>query len=746
MFESVANIVMLIIVESPAKAKTIQKIVGAKHTVMASIGHIRRITNASKTKDGRKLEISGIDIENDFDPLYETDPLKNDVVSKLKKAAKSATDGILFASDADREGESISWHVASVLGVKDINNIKRLEFHEITKSAIEHAMAHPRALNVTLVEAQKARQVLDKLVGYKLSPVLWTIMGNNNLSAGRVQTPALALLYEREKEILKFNPEEYWDIFGDFDNSKSLVKPKIRLTDEDKKIVPFFTLTKFENKSLPKIIESQAKSTDILKSLVNNTSFTIETVTTKIITNRPKPPFTTSSLQQAASSKLGMSPKLTMRLAQSLYEGISIDGSPTALITYMRTDSMSLSAESISKARTYIQNNHPQYLPSKPNFYSSKSRNAQEAHEAIRPIDPLLSPDKLRSKLEIKAWKLYDLIWRQMLASQMLPEKRELTTMTLTNSDGSAFSGSVSKQIEAGFRTIQPTKNIEKEFSVPLVIGTQLFLSEVVADQSFTAPPSRYSAASLIKKLESLGIGRPSTYASIISTLQDREYVDGASKSMQPTALGMKIAELLTTHFPDVTSSEMTKNMEDDLDKISNGDKKYLEVIKPFWTKFKAQVEGEKDKVYENKQKYKTLSDDKLDNPFGTGKLILKLGRFGEYWQSEDDPSKMYPKMFKEIAAIEEQIEKDYGDKVKGLISTVSKKPLILRVSKSSLNPYVATEDYRVGSPEKAISIDKLNEKGWTQSVVDELFTTKSTGRSFGKKRSFAKKTKRTKK
>jgi DNA topoisomerase-1 len=466
---------MLIIVESPAKAKTIAKIVGNKYLVKASVGHIRSISSDKKTTDGRKMEISGIDIEQDFNALYVVDDAKKKVVSELKKLAKESKNGILFATDADREGEAISWHLSEVLGVKDKTKVKRLEFHEITKSAIENAIKNPRPLDMDLVQAQKARQVLDKLVGYKMSPVLWAAMGNYNLSVGRVQTPALVIVTGRENEIKSFVSTEFWDIKGIFgqnrENFKSIVvkndnpdKSKIK-----KSIESSFKFTHSKGQKLTKDIISE----EIVQMLIKDipTDFEVSEIKNTIIKYKAPAPFITSTLQQAANSKLGMNPKIAMQLAQKLYEGIDIDGTPTALISYMRTDSVSLSREFIESARGFIKTNYPQFLPVTANTFKAKAKNAQEAHEAIRPVNALITPESLRGKIDNSMWRMYNMIWRHTIACQMSEEISERCTVSLTNTAKDQFSGSTSWVLEQGYKIMWNqdkvnTNSIAKKFDL----------------------------------------------------------------------------------------------------------------------------------------------------------------------------------------------------------------------------------------------------------------------------------------
>lgn len=704
---------MLIIVESPAKAKTISKIVGSKYVVKASIGHIRGLSDSKKTADGRSLEVNGIDTENDFLPIYEIDEKKKDVVSELKKLAKASKDGILFATDSDREGEAISWHLADVLGVKDKSTIQRLEFHEITQKAIQEAIANPRKLNLQLVSAQQARQVLDKLVGYKLSPVLWKAMSNFHLSAGRVQSPALHLICLREQEILAFKPEEFWEITGSFSDDELNKAKEIWQIAEDQdnskkdETLPKnlnLKLSKIKGKKLPEKVTSKQELITILDNLADFPQFKVTSVTQKTEKSYTRPPFITSTLQQAASSKLGLPPKLTMQMAQKLYEGIDIDGQPTALITYMRTDSVNLSQESVELARQFIKKEFPDFLPKESKFYKSKSRNAQEAHEAIRPTNPMMSPQKLRGKLEPRMLKLYELIWTQMIACQMTDEIRERVSFDLENSRTDQFGGSIAWTTHLGFKAITGEEvSLKPKFS--LEVGQVLFLQELLYLQKFTSPPSRYSPASLIKKLEELGIGRPSTYASIISTLQDREYVENKQNVMYPSTLGMKINDLLTDNFAEITGSAMTAQMEDNLDQISRGEKEYKQVLSEFWWPFKKEVEEKSGIINENKEKYKSTETDVLDPKHGD-LMVLKIGRFGEYFQNPNHPESIYPKNFREYEVAINEARVTYADQTKGKKCEICKKDLIVRVSKASLKPYIACPDYKVGNKHTVMAVN----------------------------------------
>ena len=691
---------MLIIVESPAKAKTISHIVGPEYTVTASVGHIRNLSDEKKTKDGKSLEINGVDIQNHFQPYYQTDAKKTDIVAKLKQLVKT-NPVVLFATDADREGEAISWHLAEVLGFKDKTKIQRLEFHEITPKAIQEALAHPRLLNLELVAAQQARQVLDKLVGYKLSPVLWNTMGNYHLSAGRVQSPALHLVCVREAEIEVFIIEEYWEIEGNFQTEKNIMaKLSLNLLTDEKiqtdKSNQTWKLTKVAGQKIPNPITNQGQLEELLKGTILNTEFKVEKITPRDEKSSPKAPFTTSTLQQSASTKLGFSPRQTMQLAQKLYEGVDIGGRSTALITYMRTDSTNLSADSIVVARKWIEQNHPQALPPSARLYKSKSRNAQEAHEAIRPINPALHPDSLKGKIDSAQHRLYSLIWQQMVASQMTDEIRQRYIMDLENSMSDGFSGSLSWTVKPGYKLVTG-----EEYSLSpkevLKEGQNLYLNEVLAFQKQTKPPSRFSPASLIKHMEEAGIGRPSTYATIISTLQDREYVTIENNSMKPTPLGRKIDQLLFDNFKEVTSSELTAEMEDSLDAISRGEKEYEQVLTDFWFPFKKQVEEKSLQITAQKDIYRSSQTDVLCPTCGSA-MILKIGRFGEYFQCQETSDHQFPKNFREYNVALEEARVKYQIQTNGKVCAVCGKNLIVRVSKASLKPYIACADYQVGN------------------------------------------------
>lgn len=703
---------MLIIVESPAKAKTIAKIVSNQHVVKASVGHVRQLSDKNTAPDGRKLEISGVDIDNNFQPIFEVVSGKQKVIAEIRTLGKKFNNQILFATDSDREGEAISWHLSEILGISDKTQVKRLEFHEITPKAIWQAINNPRPLNLKLVEAQQARQVLDKLVGYKLSPVLWTVMGNYKLSAGRVQSPALCLICEREKEIANFVSQEYWEIKGRFQTT-AVTQVNFHWLKEGSRDWPtdteqvWFKPTKIGGQILAAKPNSQTEVESWLKGIEQYPEYRVVSVTEKTKIIATKPPFITSTLQQAASSKLGFSPKLTMQLAQDLYEGMEIDGSPVALITYMRTDSTNLASDFIEQSRQLIKQQYPEYLPAKPKIYPTKSRNAQEAHEAIRPTDPWLTPASLRGKLPPRHWKLYDLIWKQTIASQMTEEVRQEVNVVLVNTRQDEFVGTLSWTIHPGFKSIWE-ENVQPADTPALPkMGEVMYLSDLFCVQKFTQPPVRYSPASLIKKMEELGIGRPSTYATIISTLYDRGYVENNPKTLIPTSLGMRINDLLVENFPLVTSSQMTAKMEADLDEISQGRLDYTHFLHNFWWDFKQLVDTKAQELKQNRQKYQVLETDVVCPKYGD-RLVLKTGRYGEYYQNPNHPECIYPKNFREYAAALQQAEAEFGGIIQGLVCQECGKPLAVRVSQSTLKPYVACPDYKVGNKHTVVSLQEL--------------------------------------
>ena len=535
-------------------------------------------------------------------------------------------------------------------------------------------------------------------------------MGKNNLSAGRVQTPALKLLVDREKLILAFVPEEYWLVKGIFTKEEQELiinnSTEKELKDNDKTLLEdglYLELTSYDSKRIDRINEFE-EVLSILNNISKDLDYKISKITNKKTTVKPKPPFTTSTLQQSASSNLGYVPKNTMRLAQKLYEGLDIDGSPTALITYMRTDSVNLSIDAVDSIREFIKEQYPQTLPEKANIYFTKAKNTQEAHEAIRPVNILLTPTKLKNKLEPELWKLYDLIWKQTVTCQMLEEKRELMSIELSNQYKCLFSGSVSWTIFEGFKVLFPELIIKKPENINFKEGESLNLNTLNLFQKFTQPPGRYSQASLIKELEELGIGRPSTYANIIATLQDREYVEKGPQ-MKPTILGIKTLELLEKFLPNLVSAELTATMEDKLDAIANGKDNYKSTLQLFWGPLKATVDQEMGNIGGIRQEFSTIVTDELC-PTCNSAMDLKLGRFGDYFQCKTTVEHRFTKNYREYDQAVTEAKEKYDDQTIGKKCEKCAKNLIVRVAKASLNPYIACPDYLVGNKHTVTAIN----------------------------------------
>jgi len=554
----------LVIVESPAKARTIARYLGGDYDVEATMGHIR---------DLPKKEL-GVDIENDFEPTYEILPGRKKIVSKLKKKAAGA-ERIYLAPDLDREGEAIAWHAARALKI-DEDRAWRVTFNEITKSAIRSAFENPGRISMDKVNAQQARRLLDRLVGYQISPILWKRIPNvaagrsgRGLSAGRVQSVAVRLVVEREREIEAFDAKEFWRI------AALLAADGVEFTAE------------LEEKNGEKFEVPDKKAADAVLADLEGADFTVSAVEARETRSNPSPPFTTSTLQQAASTRLRFSAKKTMRIAQQLYEGIDIgEEGPTALITYMRTDSVRISKEAIGAIRAHIEENFgKKYLPSKPRSYKSKGT-AQEAHEAVRPTYVERTPESLKGELTQDQWKLYDLIWRRAVASQMPPAKYKVTTAAVT-AGAYGFTAKGRVVVFDGHTLIAPVKKSEEEILPDLREGQALELVELKPEQKFTQPPARYTEAALVRKLEKEGIGRPSTYAAIISTIQERGYVRMEKRAFKPTPLGVFVTDKLVKHFPRIMNLKFTSHMEEELDQVESGRMDWLQVLNEFYDAFK---------------------------------------------------------------------------------------------------------------------------------------------------------------
>ncbi|MCL5006793.1 MAG: type I DNA topoisomerase [Patescibacteria group bacterium] len=587
----------LVIVESPTKAKTIGRFLKSGYKVESSYGHIRDLPKSS----------FGVDVEKDFEPKYVIPRKNQKTVTALRKEAAKA-DAVILASDEDREGEAIAWHLVQALKLDDgmgQKKTERITFHEITESAIQAALEHPRSINLNLVNAQQARRVLDRIVGYKLSPFLWKkIMGH--LSAGRVQSAALKLIAEREEEIRKFQPEEYWTV-------SAVVYPN---GEPDKKFMA--TLQKVDGKALGKMEVKSAEAEDICADL-EKSDFLASAVEHKETRRNPLPPFTTSTLQQEASRRLRWSAKQTMRVAQNLYE--------KGFITYMRTDSVNLAPESLSAAKSWIEDNlGEKYAVSVPRRFTAKSRLAQEAHEAVRPTNvfSVSVTDDPREK------KLYDLIWRRFVASQLPQAIFDSKNITVSARGKKEYelkaSGSTLKF--DGFLKIWPSKFEENELPA-IKSGNKLGLEKVQPEQHFTEPPARYSDASLIKALEEYGIGRPSTYAPIISLIQERNYVaKNQDRRFEPTEIGELVNKALSENFPEIVDIGFTAKMEESLDKIAEGEADWKKVIGNFYNSFEPQLE----KKYEEVKSLKpaVIETDEKCGICGRP-MVIKFGRFGKF-------------------------------------------------------------------------------------------------------------------
>ncbi|MEO1948328.1 MAG: type I DNA topoisomerase, partial [Methylophilaceae bacterium] len=567
----------LLIVESPSKAKTLKKYLGSDFEVLATYGHVRDLI----PKNG------SVDTENQFAMKYGIIERNSKHVAAISKAVKAA-DSIYLATDPDREGEAISWHIAELLADKKIlknKTMKRIEFNEVTKTAVQHAIDHPRDIAMNLVNAQQARRALDYLVGYNLSPLLWKKI-RRGLSAGRVQSPALRLIVERELEIEAFDSKEYWSIHLDALKQNQGFKSKLIKLNGEK--VEQFTVT------------NQDQQAEIVGELLLASAgkTTVSRVEKKQRKRSPAAPFTTSTLQQEAVRKLGFTTSRAMRIAQQLYEGVDVGNGTVGLITYMRTDGVSLAQEALMQIRDYVKNNFDaDHVPKTPNFYKTKAKNAQEAHEAVRPTDVMRTPTKVRQYLSDEQFKLYELIWKRTVASQMSPAIFDAVSVDLSvGSEANLFRASGQTLVFPGFIGVykegtDSVDDTDAEAKLPVLeIGEILHVDKVYGDQHFTDPPPRYGEASLVKTLEEYGIGRPSTYASIISTLQDREYVLLDKKRFTPTDVGRVVTKFLTQHFTKYVDYDFTANLENALDEVAEGSREWIPLMDEFWTGFNTQV------------------------------------------------------------------------------------------------------------------------------------------------------------
>ena len=618
----------LIIVESPTKAKTITKFLGKGFTVKSSFGHVRDLPKSDM----------GIDIEKDFEPKYVIPEKAALKVAELKKLAVKA-DEVILASDEDREGEAIAWHLVEALGLDKKNKkpYSRIVFHEITKTAIENALKNPRTIDLNLVDAQQARRVLDRLVGYELSPFLWKKI-RRGLSAGRVQSVALRLIVEREREIQKFEAEEFWTINAQLQKNVASEKIDSSLIEQNgEKIEQTVTLKLFTGDyKTKKSIITNKKAADVIAAELKASKCKVLSVDEKETLRNPSAPFTTSTLQQAAISSFGFSAKQTMMAAQKLYE--------QGYITYMRTDSMNLSLESLMSARKLIEKKFgKQYSLESPRYFKTKSKSAQEAHEAIRPTDPEKTPEEIVDGLEPSQAKLYRLIWNRMIACQMQSAKlssvkADIEAVGAKNKYLLRATGST--VIFDGFLKVYASRAAQAEsFLPPLKKGDSLNVLDVLPTQKFTSAPPRYNEATLVKVLEEYGIGRPSTYAPTISTIIERKYVDkNEEKRLFPLEIGFPVNDLLVEHFPEIVGVDFTATIEKSFDEIADGEKKWVPVIRDFYEPFHKHLEDKTESV-----KKEDLQE-KIGRPCPTcgGELIMKFGRFGKFIACQNYPTCKY--------------------------------------------------------------------------------------------------------
>ncbi len=709
----------LVIVESPAKAKTINKYLGSDYKVVASFGHVRDLL----AKDG------SVQPENDFSMVWEMSARGKKCMQDIAKQLKNC-DELLLATDPDREGEAISWHIKEVL--QEANKLKvpfkRIAFHEITKGAIKQAIEHPRDIDNSLVDAYLARRALDYLVGFKLSPILWRKLPGSR-SAGRVQSVALRIIVDREFEIENFEKKEYWSIEGKFASPENKEFPAHMTVHKGKKLEKFS-------------ITNEEQAVAIKNELVEE--FVVSKVESKIVKRNPSPAFITSTLQQEASRKLGFSAKKTMQLAQNLYEGVDVGGETKALITYMRTDSINLSKDAVSKIREVVEGKYGKdFVPEKPRVYNTKVKNAQEAHEAIRPVDAGITPEDLKGKIDKDQLKLYGLIWKRAVASQMSSAEFNQVKVDLKDKNDNIFRAVGSVVVFEGFLKVYVEGKDEQEeskdnFLPPLKEGDKLTTKAIEALQHFTTPPPRYSEASLVKKLEELGIGRPSTYATIIQVLQDRGYVKIVKKYFIPEIRGRLVTLFLLSFFGHYLEYGFTADMEQFLDDVSNSSRSKLDVLNAFWTDFSKAIEDIKDlkisdvinKLNEELEKFLFTVDGKISRQCPEckkGELSLKLGRFGSFIGCSKYPECKYVRKL-DSSAISKDDEQIAGsefprflgkDPVDGQGIYLKRGPYGLYVEKSVLNAENAEDNTAEKEEEKVEEKVEKTTKGTKKASAE---------------------------
>ena len=594
----------LVIVESPAKAKTINKYLGKNYTVIASMGHMRDLPKSQL----------GIDLENGYEPRYITIRGKGDLMTKLKKAAKSA-DKVYLATDPDREGEAISWHLAQMLDI-DTTKKCRITFNEVTKTAVTASLKEARPIDEALVDAQQARRVLDRIVGYKISPILWKKV-KKGLSAGRVQSVATKLVVDREREINEFEPKEYWSLVA-----------MLLAKGEKKAIAARFHSVGGKKKELKNVTE-----TETIINKIKDADFVVKSAVYGKKENQPAPPFTTSTMQQEASRKLGFTSRRTMAAAQQLYEGVTVEGKGTlGLITYMRTDSLRITPEAQTVARSIISATYgKEYVPHNPRMYKT-GKNAQDAHEAIRPTDASIAPEMIKASVSADLYRLYKLIWERFIASQMSNAVYNTLNAEFI-AEGCSFRANERVLEFAGYRAVYVEESEENEKKdlkhLPaLKEGDVLTASGLEHQQHFTEPPARYTEASLIKAMEENGIGRPSTYAPTITTILGRDYVKREKRMLKPTELGTVVTDMLAENFSDIVDIDFTANMETQLDNIEEGSLEWKKVVDEFYQPFKGVLEKAEKEI--EKIKIKDEESDEVCEKCGR-KMVIKLGRFGKF-------------------------------------------------------------------------------------------------------------------
>ncbi len=706
----------LVIVESPAKAKTIHKYLGDDFDVIASYGHVRDLI----PKEG------AVDTDT-FEMKYENVKRNKKYIDAIYKAAKNTSDAIYLATDPDREGEAISWHIHELLKKKkliDSKKVYRVAFHEITKDAVSAAIKTPGKLSQSLIDAQQARRALDFLVGFNLSPLLWKKI-KRGLSAGRVQSPALRMIVEREKEIEAFKPKEYWSMDALCEADKQTFKA---------------ALTRYKGEKVKQFtIENGEQSKDVRETLLKaaNGVLTAHKIETKKRKRNPLPPFTTSTLQQDASRKLGFSAKKTMMIAQQLYEGIDIGSGEVGLITYMRTDSVNLSNEAINQIRSFISAHFESGdLPAKPNYYRTKSKNAQEAHEAIRPTSANREPAKMKSHLSRDQFRLYELIWKRAVACQMVPAQINTLSIDFNLPGDHTFRATGSSIAYPGYLKVyhigrddnQVDETAEKLLP-PLKEGDSVTLTDILAEQHFTKPPARFSEALLIKTLEEYGIGRPSTYASIISTLLSREYVTMEQKRFIPTDIGRIVNKFLNEYFPRYVEYAFTARLEDRLDDIARGEAEWIPLMKEFWKAFKAKVD-ETEKI----PRSEVNKDRILGTDPKTGKPIsVRMARYGAVAQigSRDDEEKpqfasLRPGQNLETITLEEALElfklpRNLGTSPEGepITAAIGRFGPYVKIGKSFVS--IRGEDPHTITLERALEIIEAHKEKEKNKIIQDF-------------------------